>query len=115
MRQTLLAWYQNPAPRGTSYFEQDLGDPEKVVEVFAYAHLSLARITREGWKFLWWNYGLDGLLQINQYAEWFDTTDEEEAGAQMLRESLLAGYDPISGFYGEYSPEARTFELSGRD
>ena len=115
MRKTLLAWYQNPAPRGTSYFEQDLGDPETVVEVFAYAHLSLARITREGWKFLWWNYGLDGLLQINQYAEWFDTGDDEAAGAQIVRESLTAGYDPVSGLFGDYTEAGQTFEVLACD
>ena len=115
MRSELLAWYQNPAPEGTRYFERHLADPEKVVEVFAYAHLSLARITREGWRFLWWTYGLEALLEMNRYAEWFDVNDDERAAAVMVRVSLLAGYDPVSGLYGEYSQESRTFELLACD
>jgi hypothetical protein len=115
MRYELLAWHQNPAPRGTSYFERELSDPEKVVEVFAYAHLSLARITREGWRFLWFNYGLEGLLAINRYAQWFDPDNDQAAAAEMVRESLLAGYDPVSGFYGDYSEETQTFELLACD
>ena len=115
MRSELLAWCQLPAAECTRYFERDLADPDKVVEVFAYAHLSLARITREGWRFLWWTYGLDALLEINRYAEWFDTGDDEAAAAEMVRESLVAGYDPVSGLFGEYSEQSRTFELLACD
>ena len=115
MRYELLAWYQNPAPRGTPYFDRDLSDPEKAVEVFAYAHLSLARITREGWRFLWLCYGLDGLLQINRHAGWFDAEDDEAAAGELVRESLMSGYDPVSGLYGDYSRETRTFELLACD
>ena len=115
MRYELLAWSQQPAPQGTSYFERDLCDPEKAVEVFAYAHLSLARITREGWHFLWFHYGLEGLLAINRYAEWFDPSDDEAVAGELVRESLVAGYDPVSGFYGDYSEESRSFELLACD
>ena len=115
MRYDLLAWYQNPAPRGTSYFEHNLSDPEKAVEVFAYAHLSLARITREGWRFLWSYYGLDGLLEINRCAAWFDADDDEAAAAELVRESLVAGYDPVSGLLGDYSQATQTFELLACD
>jgi hypothetical protein len=118
MRSELLAWAQTNAsgsPRGTSYFCRELADAEKVVELFAYAHLSLARITREGWKFLWWNYGLDGLLEINRYAGWFDVEDDERAAADLVRESLVAGYDPVSGQYGEFSVESQSFELLACD
>ena len=122
MRSELLAWAQTTSPngtsngtRGTSYFDRQLADPDKVVEVFAYAHLSLARITCDGWRFLWWTYGLNGLLEINRYAEWFDVDDDERAAADLVRESLVAGYDPVSGLFGEYSPESQTFELLACD
>ena len=115
MRFEMLAWYQQPAPRGTAYFARDLGDPEKVVELFAYAHLSLARITREGWRFLWSHYGLEGLLAVNRYAEWFDAADDESAAADLVRASLAAGYDPVSGCYGDYSAATRSFELLACD
>ena len=115
MRYELLAWSQTPAPRGTSYFLRDLQDAEKVIELFAHAHLSLARITREGWRFLWFQYGLEGLLTLNRYAEWFDADDDEAAAADLVRESLTAGYDPVSGCYGDYSTESQTFELLACD
>lgn len=115
MRYDLLAWTRNPAPRGTSYFAHDLTDADKVIEVFAYAHLSLGRITREGWRFLWFHYGLEGLLAINRYAEWFDVNDDEAAAADLVRESLTVGYDPVSGYYGDYSTESQSFELLACD
>jgi len=115
MRYELLAVVRQPAARGTRYFERDPCDPEKVVEVFAYAHLSLARVTREGWRFLWAQYGLDGLLAINRCAEWFDAEDDETAAAELVRESLTAGYDPVSGCYGDYSEQTQTFELLACD
>ena len=115
MRYELLAWTQTPAPRGTNFYVHDLQDAEKVVQLFAHCHLSLARITREGWRFLWFHYGLEGLLAINRYAEWFDPEDAESAAAELVRESLTAGYDPVSGLYGDYSHESRTFELLACD
>ena len=115
MRCELLAWNKTPAPRGTAYFERDFLDPDKAVEVFAYAHLSLARITREGWLFLWRHYGLEGLLEINRCAEWFDTSDDETVAAELFRESLTAGYDPVSGQFGDYSEDTKTFELLACD
>ena len=111
MRYEMLASVRQPATRVTHYFERDLCDPGKVVEVFAYAHLSLARITREGWRFLWFHYGLEGLLAINRYAEWFDPNDDEFVAGELVRESLTAGYDPVSGCYGDYSEQTQTFEL----
>jgi len=115
MRYELLALATGPSPAGTRYLERDLCDPERVVELFAYAHLSLARITREGWRFLWSQYGLEGLLAVNRYAEWFDAADDEAAAAGLVRESLTAGYDPVSGCYGDYSEESQTFELLACD
>ena len=115
MRYELLAWSRQPGPNGARYSERDLCDPERAVELFAYAHLSLARITREGWRFLWFQYGLDGLLAINRYAVWFDASDDEAAAAELVRESLTAGYDPVSGCYGDYSEQTQTFELLACD
>jgi hypothetical protein len=111
MRFELLAWSQTPPPLGSRYFERDLRDPDKAIEVFAYAHLSVARITREGWRFLWLYYGLDGLLWINRHAGWFDAEDDEAAAGELVRESLLGGYDPVSGLFGDYSEASRTFEV----
>ena len=115
MRSELLAWARTGSPGGTSYFDRQLADPDQVVEVFAYAHLSLGRITRGGWRFLWWTYGLNGLLAINRYAEWFDADDDEAAAAELVRESLTAGYDPVSGCYGDYGEASQTFELLACD
>ena len=115
MRFELLAWSRTPPPLGQRYFEPDLRDAEKAVEVLAYAHLSVARITREGWRFLWAYYGLDGLLALGRYAGWFDGDGDEAAAGDLVRESLLGGYDPVSGLFGDYSEQSRTFELLGCD
>ena len=59
---TRLAWYQWPEPDGTSYFEDDLADPQKVEGLFDYCQILLANITREGWRFLLKTHGLSGYV-----------------------------------------------------
>ena len=115
MRDPILAWYQYPFPEGTVYFARHLQDAETIVQVFGHACAGAARITPEGWQFLWANFGLDGLTEIAKRADCFDeTADPEPIAEELIRRSMLAGYDPVSGFFGTYSEADNTFELAGR-
>ncbi len=116
MNEPILAWYQYPFPAGTVYFARHLNDAETIVEVFGHACAGAARITPAGWQYLWGVLGLNGLISVVRQAECFDAegdTDEQIASA-LVRRSMLAGYDPVSGFFGSYSEADNTFELVGR-
>ena len=114
-RDPILAWYQYPFPEGTVYFERHLGDAETIVEGFAPAGAGAARITPEGWQYLWTMLGLEGLISVVKQGECFESNeDDEQIANELIRRSMLDGYDPVSGFFGTYSEAENTFELSGR-
>ena len=114
MRDVVLAWYGYPFPEGTVYFARHLSDVEIAMQVFAHATSSAARITPEGWQFLWNYYGLPGLTGIARATEIFESLDDAAIAEELVRLSMLAGYDPVSGFFGIYSESENTFELAGR-
>ena len=106
MTQTnLLAWSQYPEPTGTSYSEADLIHMETVIGLMDRAQIFRATITPLGWEWLWSHYKLDGLLALNRVGGWFDMEDEELAIDQLVRRTMIGGYDPIAD--GAYRPEMR--------
>ena len=115
MKEPILAWYQFPFPEGTVYFARHLNDAETIVEVFGHASAGAARITREGWQYLWSVLGLPGLISVVKQGECFDANDDDERiTEELIRRSMLDGYDPVSGFFGTYSEADNTFELAGK-
>ena len=109
--QSIFAWYRFPEPAGTVYNEADLSDRGTAADVLGYVRLGLGRVTRYGWRFLWNHYGLSGLLELHREAGWCYRCDDEAAAAELVRESLRSGYDPVSGLFGEYHKDAGKFEL----
>lgn len=114
MREVVLAWYGYPFPDGTVYFARHLTDASIAMQVFAHATGSAARITPEGWQFLWNFYGIDGLTGIARATECYEGMTDEEIADQLVKLSMLAGYDPVSGFFGTYCEAENSFELAGR-
>jgi hypothetical protein len=95
-RDPILAWYHDPAPAGTAYFERHLQDPAAVAEIFGHAKVLRAMITREGWRFLWDRFGLEGLVEINRRAGWFNPSDSRGVAEALLQQSLIAGFNPAA-------------------
>ena len=91
---SILAWHQHPEPAGTAYFERHLQDADAVAEVFRDAKVLRAMITRAGWKHLWERFGLEGLIQINKTAGWFNPSDPRGVAEALLQQSLIAGFNP---------------------
>jgi hypothetical protein len=98
MRRTdsILAWHQHPEPAGTAYFERHLQDPDAVAELFGHTKVLRAMITRSGWRHLWERFGLDGLVEINRRAGWFNPSDPRGVAEALLQQSLIAGFNPAS-------------------
>ena len=90
----ILAWHQHPEPAGTAYFERHLQDPDAVAELFRDAKVLRAVITRAGWKHLWERFGLEGLVEINRTAGWFNPSDPRGVAEALLQQSLIAGFNP---------------------
>src|SRR5688572_30524015 len=78
MREPILAWYQYPFPAGTVYFARHLQDADTVVQVFGHACAGAARITPEGWRFLWAFFGLEGLTRIARVGDCFEGSSDEQ-------------------------------------
>jgi hypothetical protein len=114
-REPVLARYHYPFPEGTVYFARHLGDADTIVQVFGHACAGAATITREGWQFLWSTFGLAGLTSIAKAGDCFgESVGDEQIADELIRRSMLAGYDPVSGFFGTYCEAENSFELAGR-
>jgi hypothetical protein len=89
----------------------DLSNPERVAELFCDARALDSDLTPQGWKYLWSHYGLQGLIDLARRGDWPQSTGDEEVADALVRESLAAGYDPVSGQFGELDEETNAFEL----
>ena len=88
----------------------DLSDPERVVELFCDARTLDSNLTPQGWKYLWSHYGLQGLIDLARRGDWPESAPDEEVADALMRESLAAGYDPVSGQFGELDEDTQEFE-----
>lgn len=94
-----------PAPQGKSYSSVDLLNPSVVMEVFDYCQILLATILPKGWQFLFSNYTIEELFEIDKKSGWFQLCSIEEFKELLEYESLIAGYNPNTGEFGEYNEE----------
>lgn len=78
MSDTVLAYRIYPKPQGTSYYEEDLLDEQKVLELFDYCQILEASIFKEGWEFLIKQFGIEKLFELNQISGWLDVNDLSE-------------------------------------
>ena len=89
----------------------DLSNPQRVVELFSDARALDSDLTPEGWKYLWSHYGLQGLIDLARRGDWPESAGDEEVADALMRESLAAGYDPVSGQFGEMDENTQAFQL----
>lgn len=110
MKSELLAWRKYPEPNGAEYFAKDLADKSKVIELFGFCQILEASIWDRGWGFLFENYGLNGIIEIDKESGWFYDEDLGEWIASIYYHSLIAGFDPEKMEYGVYLEENRIFK-----
>jgi hypothetical protein len=89
----------------------DLSNPDRVAELFCDAGAMDSGLTPQGWKYLWSHYGLQGLIDLARREDWPESAGDEEVADALVRESLAAGYDPVSGLFGALDEETQAFEL----
>ena len=116
MRNVILSWYAyaesgeaGPARR-PDIPTTALDNPTRVSELFHDARRLDRELTPEGWKHLWSRYGLEGLIDLARGADFPPATPDDEVAEALMCESLAAGYDPVSGEFGEFDEQRRSFE-----
>lgn len=77
----MLAFYHYPFVQNQDfreYTKEDLSKASKVEELFDYCQILEAYITKSGWDYLIWQYGYEGLYEIDCKSKWFDVDSLEE-------------------------------------
>ena len=116
MRNVILSWYAyaESGAAGTARRPDTptaaLDNPTRVSELFHDARRLDAELTPQGWKHLWSRYGLEALIDLARGADFPPSTGDDEVADALMRESLAAGYDPVSGEFGRFDEQCRTFE-----
>ncbi len=87
-----------------------LSNPQRVVELFCDARALDSDLTPQGWEYLWSHYGLQGLIDLARRGDWPASAGDEEVADALMRESLAAGYDPVSGQFGQLDEATQAFE-----
>jgi hypothetical protein len=73
--------------------------------LFDLCQILQAVIYRDGWKFLVKTHGIDRLLEVDKISGWFfDNTLDE-----LRYHCLIAGYDPLTDFIGDYDEKTGVF------
>ena len=75
---------------GEEYFENDLVDSAKVIELFDYCQILLGYITKSGWKFLIEYYGYERLFELNNLSDWQDCESLDEYKATIKYEMSIS-------------------------
>ena len=110
----VLAW-RSGAGIGKLYEASDLTKPEKLKELFAACKEAQGYITADGWAFLFRIWRLEELLEMDLDSGWFYSGGVEDSAAHLIYQSLMAGFDPLSGEKGDYDPDSGLFiSLEGK-
>lgn len=111
----VLATYVYPLPNGTDYFEKDLKSEKGILILFDYCQILKAIIYDVGWEFIFHNYSLTEVIEIDRESGWFDEEDIGETIKSLFYHSLLSGFNPLKMERGKYHDESNTFEsLTGK-
>lgn len=110
----VLAW-RNDQGAGNLFTAADLKQADRVKEIFAACKEAQGYVTADGWAFLFSVWSMEKLLEIDGESGWFHSGKEKEPAAHLVYQSLMAGYNPLSGEKGDYEPDSGLFlSLEGR-
>ena len=107
----ILAWSIEPVPDGIQYNAAMLGNQSDVEALFTYCKLDQGIILAEGWQFLFEQFGLNNLIDIDQKSHWLKHEDKGEWICKFVDQALMAGYNPVINEAGDYDPETGMFLL----
>ena len=105
----LLGWTKFPEPEGTSFFKKEFEDKDKLIELFKYCDQGLGLVKAEGWQFIIAEYGLEGILELDQQSKWLLEEDKGEWLRNIFYQCFSSGYDPEADEMGDYDLETKMF------
>jgi hypothetical protein len=73
-----IAYRIYPVPNGTVYTEADIQSIDDVVMLFDYCQILEANISKEGWRYLVDEFGVDRLYEADKKSGWFDCGSIDE-------------------------------------
>ncbi len=111
MKKEILAWSNYPEPEGTNYNQNDLVSDTKVGLLFGYCKKQEAVILAKGWEFLVHEFGIVGLLKIDETTKWIKEEGLGEKICGVVFQSLIAGFNPIINEFGDYDESDQLFLL----
>ncbi|WP_375558852.1 hypothetical protein ACE193_14050 [Bernardetia sp. OM2101] len=82
----------------------------KIIELFDYCQIFEAIIYDKGWEFLFKNYSLKELIEIDKESGWFDDEDTGETIKSFYYYSFLSGFNPLTMQYGNYFEFTNVFQ-----
>ncbi|WP_109830569.1 hypothetical protein [Reichenbachiella versicolor] len=107
----ILAWYKKPEPNGENVLEKQLLEESEVIRLFSQCRTKNAIILPEGWKFLFDEFGLEGLLKIDNVAHWKKNEDVGEWICNLVYQAFISGFNPLLNEFGDYDEADHLFLL----
>jgi len=104
------AWYMYQAPEGRLYSRDEFASPKTLLEIFDYCQINLAAIFEDGWEFLYTNYSLEELAEIDKKSGWFHPCTDKEFRESLEYMSLIADYNPRTKEFGKYEESTGVFK-----
>lgn len=108
-KKVILGWTKFPEPEGTELRQVDFEDKDKIIGLFNYCQQGLGLVKAEGWQNLIIEYGLEGVLEIDQQSKWLWEEDKGEWLTNVFFQCLSSGYDPETDEMGDYDLENKNF------
>ena len=84
----------------------------QVCGLFDYCQILEAIILAKGWKFLFNQYGLKGLLSIDSKSGWLQDEDLGDWISGIIYHSLISGFHPLLNEFGDYDENDSIFLLN---
>ena len=107
--QKILGWYKFPEPEGTSFYQAEFEDKEKLLELFNYCQQGLGFVKDKGWKFLIEEIGIEGIMELDAQSGWLKDNDKGDWLCNIFYQIFTSGYDPQADDFGEYDIETKQF------
>jgi hypothetical protein len=105
----ILGWFKFPEPDGTSLFQEEFTDKDKLLELFTYCQQGLGFVKDKGWKFLIEELGIEGVMELDAQSGWLKDADKGAWLSNIFYQVFTSGYDPQAGEFGEYDIETKQF------
>ncbi len=105
----ILAWGKTEKAVGVTYSSKQLSNSVSVEALFKQCKIDKAVILSAGWEYLFDQYGLAGLVEIDKSSQWLIKEDLGEWISNIVFFALMSGFNPLLNIYGDYDEASGIF------